>query len=204
MYIKSSKSVNSFAPKVTKVSFIALVILVFVLTILVGIHQNLNCFIMKTNIETSKNADLITKDPNEVNLTEEMNIIHLKAPVGYGKYICLFNNSEVWVVDEMSVSESIGMTYLYSLLDITTYMFSLWVVYHYLNKHRGATIMFIIYEFIYLFGSSIVYEYSNKTLYNISSVGFILFFVRVLVMITVIVKAKNFNTCRAKNVEKSK
>ena len=156
--------------KITKFCTIAVVVLLFLLTIFAGLDQELKCYIIDINVKASKTADSIIEDTHNYggSLLVGVEHIEISAPKGTGNYLALFEDKEVWVVSEMTTWESLKIVAFFTILDVITYAIVIILVKNYMSspKYKVRICFLVGYEILFLLFSWIVHSYSWTVLFN--------------------------------------
>lgn len=170
--------------KVNRFCTITVVVLIFLLAIFAGLDQELKCYIMETNVATSKKADSIIDDVYNQGgpLLEGVEHIEISAPKGTGNYVALFGEDEVWVVSELTTAESLKVVLLFTILDICTYIITIVIIAKYMGqvKYKKRVALLAGYEIIFLMFAWIVHSYCWGILFNDTMVAPIQTLIRIM------------------------
>lgn len=174
--------------KVRSFCVTAAVVLIYVLALVSALHQELSLYAMELNVATSKSAETIIED--EFNrggeVLESVERVELKAPMGTGNYVALFENNEVWVVSEMSASDSLAVISLFSLLDLATYCMTLIIARRNHEKHPVGCAALCIYQSVFIMLAWVVHAYSLGLLFDLSWVAHLYTLIRMVVCVLVV------------------
>lgn len=160
--------------KVNKVCVVALIVLVYLLSIFVALYQELNIYVMESNVVSAKCADSIVQDTNAMAGTVLAGVEHfeVKAPKGTGNFVALFNEegssvvSEIWVVQEMSVWESIKCVLPFTLLDLLTFCITLNIIKRYFEKYKWRICALSAYQIIFIMFAWLIHSYAWNVLFG--------------------------------------
>lgn len=177
MSVKVSRNRNSCNTVAYRVSVLVLLVL---LTALLGFGVYLKCQIMENNVAYSKMADRIIYNPSdEVAFSEDMSICVLKAPKGTGNYMSVFEGKEVWLVEELSIRESLFVIIWFILMDVVMYAYGVARVSQGRIKPWGIPV-FVIPAILC---SGVVVEYGVRVLFGVIGIGFYFIVVKLIALV---------------------
>ena len=162
------ETVDAFVRRVNKVCLVTIAVLLYLMSLLAGLYQELGVYIMEVNVAASKTAESIVEDNDVVAETLLNGVEHFKvsAPKGTGNYVAVFNEDEVWVVSEMSTLNSLQYVSLFLILDLATYTITLWVIVRYMSTCKKWVSLLFAYQIVFLMFSWIVNHYSWWVLFE--------------------------------------
>lgn len=192
MSVKVSRNRNACSTVACRVSLFALLVL---LTAVLGFGVYLKCQVMKNNIAYSNQADRIIYNPSdEVAFSGDMVIHVLKSPMGTGEYMSVFEGREVWLVEELTLRESLGIVVWFVVADIAVYAYCLWLV----SRGRVGIPLWVIPLFMIpaVLYSGVIVEYGMGILFGVGSVGFYLSVVKIVALVVVLIKSRKLQRLR--------
>lgn len=189
--------------KINKVCVTTIIVLIYLLAIFAGLNQELTCYVMELNVNTSKTADSIITDEAEraKEVFEGVEHFYVSAPKGTGNYVALFGGEEIWVVDEMSTAESLKVIALFTMLDICTYAITILIIARHFNdpKYKKWVAVLAGYQIVFLMFAWVVHSYSWSVLFNNTIVSPLQTLVRIIGLCVAIVMFNKSRSVRLKN-----
>ena len=154
--------------KIHRVCVTVVIVLMYLLALLSGVYQELGVYIMENNVTISKTAETIIEDVNGLggSVLEGVEHFEVTAPKGTGNYVAMFSEEEIWVVTEMTVWESIGQIAMFTILDLATYMITLYLIKTYFHKYKKSIAALCVYQIIFLMFAWIVDAYCWQVLFG--------------------------------------
>lgn len=171
--VKDPKWDKTFS-KVNKFCSIAVIVLVYILAIFAGLYQELNIYVMESNVASTEYAYSIIEDTNAIAGDVLAGVEHLevKVPRGTGNFVAVFNEEgseivgEVWVVEEMTLWESIKSIALFTTLDILVFLITLWIVRKYFEKYKWRICALCVYQIIFIMVAWVMHSYAWSVLFG--------------------------------------
>lgn len=170
------KSRNSFR-NVHRACVISIVVLLYVLVIFAGLYQELNIYMVESNTLYLRSASSIIGDEKEVASSVLAGVEHtkVKVPMGMGNFVALFYNedgdmSSLWVVNEMSLWDSIRAIFLFTFLDIVVFLITLNIIKKYFGTYKWRICALSVYQIVAIMASWAVHSYCWSVLFGKSAV----------------------------------
>lgn len=162
--LKYEKAIN----KTIRVCVIISLILLYVLTVVSGLYQELCVYIMETNVSTSKTAETIIEDTYNQGgePLDGASYFSVRAPIGTGNYVAMFNEEEVWVVSELSLAESLKQVYFFAFVDLASFIVTLYLLKTYSGRYKKLLAALCVFQIALLLFSMIVNSYCWHVLFN--------------------------------------
>lgn len=188
--------------KAQKVCIIIVFVLLYLLTVVAGLYQELSCYVIDRNYSTSLGAnDIIevAEGRNVEEILERLEYFDVKAPMGSGNYVSLFDNNTVFVVRELTLKETLQILWLFFVLDIASYIVTLVLIRKNFAKHKMAVTFLMAYELLFLLFSWVTQSYCWKLLLHDRYVSPVQIAVRILILFIVFATAEKSASFHGKN-----
>ena len=162
--LKYEKAIN----KTIRVCVIVSLIFLYVLTVVSGLYQELCVYIMGTNVSTSKTAETIIEDTYNQGgkPLDGASYFSVRAPMGTGNYVAMFDENEIWVVSELSLAESIKQVYFFAFVDLASFIVTLYLLKTYSGRYKKLLAVLCVFQIALLLFSMIVNSYCWHVLFN--------------------------------------
>lgn len=162
--LKYEKAIN----KTIRVCVIISLILLYVLTVVSGLYQELCVYIMETNVSTSKTAETIIEDTYNQGgkPLDGASYFSVRAPMGTGNYVAMFGENEIWVVSELSLAESLKQVYFFAFVDLASFIVTLYLLKTYSGRYKKLLASLCVFQIALLLFSMIVNSYCWHVLFN--------------------------------------
>lgn len=117
--MKKCKDLTEGISRLSRVCLICLIVLFYVVTILSGLLQMLEVYVIELNVEYARSAVEISESLSglSTSVSYEDGIVISKVPMGTGSYYCRFEDNSVMFLKEMDKDESVRVVSVYFIFD---------------------------------------------------------------------------------------
>lgn len=170
------RSGNTFK-KAHTLCVVAIIVLLYVLSVMSCIHQELNVYLIEANARYLSTASSIIEDTQDVasQLLDGVEHNEASVPMGTGNFIAVFYGEfgdvlEVWVANEMTLGDSIRAVSMFTFLDIVVFLITLYIIKKYFVKYKWRICALSVYQIAAIMVAWAIHSYSWSVLFGKSAI----------------------------------